>query len=210
MTARPLTSTRRIRYTLALSGLAWISASVGCGSVAYDLSSTRDDVLSQYFTDEAIQLLEDVPVRCKENLPVAGIALGDDLVGGLVGTALGLGGGRQIAVLCVSERNTMIHELVHQADALGLIDLIEFDAALERMRDSEVYGETLRTVEETIRGEYEVSLLGAIVLTDERLRSELRATLIADWATHVYPLPDDFLKVYDRVLRIDYIRDRIP
>jgi|GEM_PF-3725787 len=192
----------RFSYGLALP----LSLLAGCGQYAPGpgkLDSRRDAVLAAYFTEEAEEILRVVPLNEGTVNRAAGFAVGDDWGSQLASWVYGYGAFRQVLIAPSADECTIFHEYVHQADYSGLIDRQEFNTRVEQLRAEVGYRAIVEKAEAVIRDAHSGDFLSELALAyNDGLTRELIANLIVGYVRGDYDLPEYFLEVYSRALRL--------
>lgn len=185
-------------FTVALS-LA------GCGLVPPrpgKWDARRDEVLDRYFTEEAAEILNDVPLNEGQVNLSGSFAVGDDWGSQLASWVYGNGAFRQVLIQASSDEFNILHEYVHQADYSGLIDRELFRTRLKQLRADDAYRAIVEEAEASIRGFYSLNFLNELALAyNDGSTREMIAYLIKDYMRGYYDLPDYVLEVYSSVLR---------
>lgn len=170
-------------------------ATAGCNVKLTDQQPRRDEILATYFTSDAAQVLDDIPLRsvAGNTTKYRGIAIGDDPLTRLCGILLGLGNERQVIVSeqHLQDDGLIVHEYLHQADYSALIPRLAFLEQFAALKaDPEHAGYAARR-EAAILSSYGNSLFGrAELLLFDGLNTELVAFVGNDIATgHIAPPP---------------------
>ena len=188
-----------------LLGMA-LALLVGCGAQiagpgTYD--EVRDDVLDRYFTEEAAQILREIPLN-QGTVNLAGaFAVGPDWGSRLASWVFGNGCHRQVLVTSSPDELIVFHEYVHQADYSGLIDRQAFAEQYARLKADDEYRQIAEGLEETILWFHSLNFWNQVALAyHDGMTRELIAHLIEGYVGGDYDLPDYLLEVYAPVVRI--------
>lgn len=171
-----------------------------------ELGAIRDEVLGQFFTDEAAEALGEVPIRYGDAGGYGGMAMDDTPEYCIAGIYLGIGCGRQIVINAYPSRDLVFHELIHQAENLGLISRRDFLLRLREMRADPDYAIILDDLDSSVSGN-RATYVSSFPLGDiwwnlfGFTASEQIAYLATDYAFRTeYGLPDYMLAVFERTL----------
>lgn len=119
--------------------------------------STKLQVLDYYFTKEAFEKLKDIPI-CEGKLfgEARGIATGRNLVMNYCQNLAGYGFGMKTVIKeeLSLKNQTIIHENIHHASALGLIDDVEFDNAWQELSRDPFFKPVTKQIDEHIQEHY--------------------------------------------------------
>ena len=114
-------------------------------------------VLNKYFTDEAFEVLKQIPVVVGETVwNYEAHATGRNVVINTAEYVLGFGFGRKTVIAdehSVTEQ-LLLHEYVHHASAVGLIDDELFSVAWEQMANDSEYNMITKSIDNIIEQNY--------------------------------------------------------
>jgi hypothetical protein len=173
-----------------------------CDSVSPALNAWRDEVLATYFTEEAIAVIGNVPMRYCHLGGGWSMAVGDDWGSRLASVAAGCGNCRQVVLSEWADDYTVVHEYVHQADYAELISRDLFEERYGQVRGDPLYADIALALEDWLLEEYASDLNGVLSLVyDDGFMREIVAYLIQGWLMGYYDLPPYMLEVYGGVIR---------
>ncbi len=176
-----------------------------CDSVSPAMDAWRDEVLERYFTEEAIAVIGDVPMRYCDLGGGWSMAVGDDWGSRLASVAAGCGCCRQVVLSEWADDYTVVHEYVHQADYEGLIPRGLFEERYGQLRADPLYSDIAFTIEGWLIEEYASDLNGILSLVyDDGFMREIVAYLIEGWLMDYYELPEYMLEPYGGVILGSY------
>lgn len=175
-----------------------------------DVNDTRDEILPNAFTDEAITSIGDVPMYQIEFPGFGGaLSVGNDWGSRAVSAIGGYGNERQVLmnVFFLPQSNSyqliVVHEYVHQADYEGLISRDLFRKRIFRMIADPAYEEESEAFLEFLADLAGNGLYGVTLLYDNGVLREGMAYLIEAWVDGCIELPDYVLEVYEDAIRFD-------
>ena len=193
-----------------LLGMA-LAPLAGCGTQAAGpgtFDEIRDGVLDRYFTEEAAQLLREIPLNQGAVNLSGAFAVGPDVGTRLASWIYGNGCHRQVLVTASPDEMIVFHEYVHQADYSGLIDREAFAEQYDRLKADEEYRGIAEGLEEMILWFHSLNFWNEIALAyNDGMTRELIAHLIEGYVGGDYDLPDYLLEVYAPVVRIQSMDD---
>lgn len=171
-----------------------------------DLNDIRDEVLSKYFTDPAIAVLDSIPLRSASFLSTGIIPIDDDLEDQMLAQVLGLPPGAQIVVSSADEatNDSILCYYTYMTHERGLIDLDEFTRQFDIAASDPAYTASLRNLEKEIDAAFEDNYflrIGAVV-KDDLPQEMLMSSAIVWWIEGAMNLPNHLLDVYKDTIRI--------
>ena len=186
----------------------------GCPPAPADFQSDderRDRILDAYFTDEACEVLCQVPLRYVEIPGFSGLSVGDDWGSRAAAQFWGLADERQVAIHPDHGDHTILHEYIHQADYEGFISRDLFRQRFAWLRSDPVYAGLADALERDVIaawGDEPGTFIS--LLYDDGVTRELIPCLVMCYGYGAFDLPDYVLEVYTRALKLDAIRGELP
>lgn len=160
------------------------------------------NILKKYFTDEAFEKLKDIPVVSGSKLgDYQAYAAGRNCFINFIQFLIGYGWGRKTIIIGeYVTKETIIHEYVHHASAIGLLNDDDFSEVWDIMEKDEKYKNLTQSIEEIIDRHYNSTFMTLIPL----LRTLERESLLAE-KTMINPeaIPDYVKKIYSKTLKYE-------
>lgn len=160
--------------------------------------SMKIRVLREYFTPNAFEQLKDIPI-CEGNIPPLARATGRSPLEMYFQNWFGYGYTRRTIINPEAklETKTIIHENIHHASALGLIDDDEFANAWEQMYKNKATANIADEINQIIDENYSIIIR---TLQSRRLL-EQEAYLSQHYLQNRSILPPEIRRIYEQILK---------